>query len=188
MLRTHRAGKGSRNRRFPGVPPTPGLRGRGTSPGSPAGFLGSSGRGKHPPLLSCSSVPEGPSHLPLLISPASLLCPQDLRGLDGALEVGGQAWELSRLPGPSGPGIALSSSPAPPGESLPPASPDLRGIRGADPVWPPLLLPAQSPYLQLVHSHLLGRHSPAPVAGRRPRCGETLTPRLSTPPSSPMLL
>ena len=65
MLRTHRAGKGSggcggrglgsRNRRGPGVPPTPGLRGQGTSPGSPAGFLGSSGQGKCLPLLSCSS-------------------------------------------------------------------------------------------------------------------------------------
>ena len=32
---------------------------------------------------------EGPSRLPLLISPASLLCPQDPRGLDGALEWGG---------------------------------------------------------------------------------------------------
>ena len=50
MLRTHRAGKGpwgcgvwslgSRNRRGPGVPPTPGLRGQGTSTGSSAGFLG----------------------------------------------------------------------------------------------------------------------------------------------------
>ena len=60
MLRTHRAGKGpgrlrgwglgSSNRRGPGVSSTSGLRGQGTSPGSPAGFLGSSGRGK--PLLS----------------------------------------------------------------------------------------------------------------------------------------
>ena len=47
-------GLGSRNRSIPCVPPTPGLRGQGTSPGSPAGFLGSSGRGKCPPLLFCS--------------------------------------------------------------------------------------------------------------------------------------
>ena len=70
MLRTHRAGKGpggsggwglgSRNRRGPGVPPTSGLRGQGTSPGSPAGFLGSSGWGKGSPLLSCSSGLGGP--------------------------------------------------------------------------------------------------------------------------------
>ena len=33
----------------------PGLRGQGTSPGSLAGFLGLSGWGKHPLLLSCSS-------------------------------------------------------------------------------------------------------------------------------------
>ena len=43
---------------------------------------------------------EGPSRLPLLIFPASLLCPQDPHGLEGALEGGGSAWELSRLPGP----------------------------------------------------------------------------------------
>ena len=115
MLRTHRAGKGpggcggwglgSRNRRGPGVPPTPGLRGQGTSPGNSAGFLGSSGRGKHPPLLSCSSCwglgaplpPTSPDH------PSLLLCPQDPRGLDGVLEWGEAAWELSRLPCPSGP-------------------------------------------------------------------------------------
>ena len=119
-------GLGSRNRRGPGCPPFLVSRGQGTSPGSPAGFLGSSEQGKCPPLLSCSSslggplppaspdlpglppmpprthaawmgvwragdwpgssagslcpsgwgnrpplLPEGPSHLPLLISPAS---------------------------------------------------------------------------------------------------------------------
>ena len=103
MLRTHRAGKGpggcggwdlgSRNRRGPGVPPTPGLRGQGTSPGSPAGFLGSSGQGKRPPLLSFSSGLGGP------LLPAS----PDLPGLPSipsgpvwpegrALEVRGLAW------------------------------------------------------------------------------------------------
>ena len=30
---------------------------------------------------------------------------------------------------------------------LSPASPDLPGLRGADPVWPPLLLPSQSPHI-----------------------------------------
>ena len=104
MLRTHIAGKGhgscgewvlgSRNRRGPGVPPSPGLRERGTSPGRPASFLGLSGWGKCPPLLSCSSGPRG---------------------------------------------------------SLPPASPDLPGLRGTDPVWPPLLLPSQSPHILPVH-------------------------------------
>ena len=44
-------------------------------------------------------LPEGPSHLPLLISPASLLYPQDQCGQGGgvALEGRGPAWELSRL-------------------------------------------------------------------------------------------
>ena len=64
MLRTHRAGKvpgscggwslGSRNRRGPVLSPIPGLRGQGSSPGSPAGFLGSSGWGKCPPHFSSS--------------------------------------------------------------------------------------------------------------------------------------
>ena len=53
-------GLGSSNRREPGMPPTPGLRGQGTSSGSPAGFLGSSGWGKCSPLLSCSSGLGGP--------------------------------------------------------------------------------------------------------------------------------
>ena len=47
--------------------------------------------------------------------------------------------------------IALCSSPALLRESLPPASPDLAGLRGIDPVWPPLLLPPQSPYILPVH-------------------------------------
>ena len=73
MLRTHRAGKGpggcgrwglvSRNRRGPAVLPTPGLRGQGTSPGSPASFLGSSGQGKRPPILSRSSQMAPPACL-----------------------------------------------------------------------------------------------------------------------------
>ena len=98
MLRTHRAGKcpggcggwglGSRNRRGPGVPTTPGLRGQGTSPGSPAGFLGSSGWDKCPPLLSCSSNLGGPLPPASPDLPTSLLCPQDPRSLDGALEGG----------------------------------------------------------------------------------------------------
>ena len=75
MLKTYRAGKspggcggwglGSRNRRGPGVAPTPRLRGQGISLGSPAGFVGSSGWGKHPPFLSCSS------HLGWPLPPAS---------------------------------------------------------------------------------------------------------------------
>ena len=110
MLRTHRAGKGSgscggwglgsRNRRGPGVPPTPGLRGEGTSPGSPAGFLGSSAQGRHPPLLSSPAPPVGSAHLLLLTSQVSLLCPQGPTWPGGALEGRGSAWELSSLPVP----------------------------------------------------------------------------------------
>ena len=58
----------------------PGLTGAEQTPSSPA-----------PPVL------EGPSHLPLLISLASLLCPQGPRGLEWALEGGRSARELSRL-------------------------------------------------------------------------------------------
>ena len=47
---------------------------------------------------------------------------------------GTPAWELSRPPARVGQVIALCSSPALPGESLTPASPDLPGLRGANPV------------------------------------------------------
>ena len=162
MLRTHRAGKGpvgcwgwglgSRNRRVPSLPPTPGLRGQGTSPGRPAGFLGSGGWGKRSPLLSCSSSLGGP------LPPAS----PDFPGLPpmppGTHVAWRCVWRAGDQPGSSaGPlaqvdqAIALCSSPALPGESLLPASPDLPSFRGADPVWPPLLLPTQSCYILLVH-------------------------------------
>ena len=37
------------------------------------------------------------------------------------------------------------------GGPLPPASPDLPGLRGTDPVWPPPLLPLLSPHILPVH-------------------------------------
>ena len=89
MLRPYRGGKGpegcgrwslgSRNRRYPGVPRTPGLRGQGTSPGSPVGSLARVGRANA--LHSSLGPPfwKGPSCLPLLISPA--LGAQILSGL-----------------------------------------------------------------------------------------------------------
>ena len=65
------------------MPPTPALRGQWTSPGSPAGFLGSNGWDKRPPLLSCSSGLGGP------LPPAS----PDLPGLPpmppGPMRLGG---------------------------------------------------------------------------------------------------
>ena len=97
-------------------------------------------------------------------------------------------WEPSRLPGlewagqmPSSPSCSSGL-----GGPLPPASPDLPGLRGADPVWPPLLLPPQSPHVLLVHFGVrpvsLGVRVPR-SGGRSPVCGEMLTPSLPTPPS-----
>ena len=168
MLRTQRAGKGpggcegwslgSRNRRGTDVPPTPGLRGHGTSPGSPAGFLGLSGWGKRPPLLSCSSgLGSGrapPACLSLSPWPPSYAPRTHVawRGEEGPWRVGDQPRSSAGSPARVGQAIALHSSPTLPGESLPPASPDLSGLRGTYLVWPPLLLPLRSPYVLLVHS------------------------------------
>ena len=138
------------------------------------------------PSASLLLLLDGSSHLPLLMSSASLLCPQDPCGLDGALEWGYWSGSSAGSPAREGQATALRSSPALPGESLPPASPDLPGLRGADPVQPPLLLPPQSPYVLPVHSGVppvsLGIRVPhqwlahALVVGR-------LTPCLPTPPS-----
>ena len=149
MLRTHRAGKGpggcggwglgSRNRRGPGVPPTPGLRGQGTSPGSSAGPTGI-----------------------LLYAPRTHVA---WRGRwRGGYQPGGSADSL----GPSGRGNHPCSSPALPRGSLPYASPDLPCLRGADPVWPPLLLPAQSPTSYRFTWGLL----PSPWASGSPTSGQ----------------
>ena len=166
MLRTHRAGKGpgggaggggavlgSRNRRGPGVPPNPGLRGQGTSPGSQQTSWARVGRANT--LLSSPAPPvwEGPFCLPLLISPASLLCPQEPmqpgRGFGGqGIGLGAQQAPWARVSR----AITLHSSPASPRGPLLPASPNLPGLRDANPVWPPLLLPLQSPYVLPVHS------------------------------------
>ena len=90
-------------------------------------------------------VPEGPSHLPLLLSPwPPSYAPRThvaWMGLwSGGYRLGSSAGSLARV----GQVITLCSSPALPRESLPSASPDLPGLRGTDPVWPPLLLPPQS--------------------------------------------
>ena len=66
---------------------------------------------------------------------------------------------------------------------------DLPGLRGSDPVWPPLLLPLSPPTSYQFTWGLLpspwGQASP-PAAGRCPSCGKTLTQRLPTLPSLPM--
>ena len=73
MLRTHRAGKGPggsgglglrlKEEKGPGMPPSPGLRGQGTSPGSPEGSPCPSGPGDRPLLLSHSSRRDPPTCL-----------------------------------------------------------------------------------------------------------------------------
>ena len=149
MLRTHRAGKcpggcggwglGSRNRRGPGVPPIPGLRGQGTSSGSTAGFLGSSEWGKRPSLLSCSSYLGGP--LPPASPDLPNLPPMLARtyaAWRGLWRAGGQPGSLAGTCAQVGGAVTLGSSPAPPGWLLPPASPDLPSLppMPPGPTWP----------------------------------------------------
>ena len=113
MLRTHRAGigpgdcqgwsLGSRNRRGPGMPPTPGLRGLGTSPGRPALFLGLSGWDNHPPLLSHSFQRTPPTclgwtPLGLLPMPPGPMWPGE----------GGGAWRAGDRPASSAGSAGLS--------------------------------------------------------------------------------
>ena len=130
---------------------------------------------------------DGSSHLPLLISLASLLCPQDHAAWMGLWRAGYWLGSSAGSPARVGQAIALRFSPALPGESLLPASPDLPGLRGNDPAWPPLLLPTSVPLRPTTSlcssSRLLGHQRPRPVAGRSPSCGETLTRCLRTPPS-----
>ena len=95
---------------------------------------------------------EGPSHLPLLISLASFLCPQGPTCPGGGF--GGQGISLRAQQAPwaqVGRALILCSFPALPGGPFLPASPELPGLRGADPVWLPLLLSPQSTYVLLIH-------------------------------------
>ena len=145
------------------------------------------GQSPSAPLLL---LPEGPSHLPLLISPASLLCLQDPCSLDGALEGGYWLGSSAGSPAQVGQVITLHSSPALPGESVPPhprlpllispasGAPILSGLHSSTPSVP--LHPTSSLWGS---SRLLGHQSPRPAASRHPSCGETLTPCLPTPPS-----
>ena len=140
-------------------------------------------------LLSCPAPPvwEGPSYVPLLISLASLLCPQDPRSLDGTLGVGN--------------GLGAQQAPWPkwarrsPSASLPlfPESPSRLPLLISPALGVPILsgLHFSSPPQYPLHptgslwgsSHLLGHQSPPPAAGRHPSCGQMLTPRLLTLPS-----
>ena len=105
MLRTHRAGKGlgscggwglgSRNKGAKVCPPTRVSEGRGPhwEPSRPP-VLEWVGQLPSAPLLL---LLEGPSCLPLLISPASLLYPQGPMWPGGTLEGRRLAWELLSL-------------------------------------------------------------------------------------------
>ena len=93
-------------------------------------------------------VQDGSSHLSLLISPASLLRPQDQcgQGERGASEGRGPAWELSKLPGPEWAG-QMPSAPLPllpegPSHlslliSLTSGAPILFGLHFSSPLSPP---------------------------------------------------
>ena len=134
-------------------------------------------------------LPEGPSHLPLLISPASLLYPQDQCGQGGgvALEGRGPAWELSRLTvlewAGQTPSLLSSFSQRVPLACLSwsPQPQERQSCLAS--TSPPLSVPPHPTCSLWGSSHLLGRQSPPPVADRHPSCGEMLTPHLSTPPS-----
>ena len=165
MLRTHRAGKGpggcggwglgSRNRRGPVVPPHPWSQRAEDLTWEPSWLPMPHWAGQMPaaPLL----LPEGTSRLPLLFSPRPpSFAPRTnaAGGGGGGGGLGGQGISLGAQQAPCarvGRANALCSSPAPPGGPLPPASPDLPSLRGANPVWPPLFLPPQSPHLLPVH-------------------------------------
>ena len=197
----HRAGKGpggcegwglgSRNRRGPGVPSTPGLRGQGTSPGSPAGFLGSSWRGKRPPLLSCSSwglggplSPASPDLLGLPPMPPGPMCVGGGGGGRGTL--GGQGTSLGAQRTPRvhvGRAIALRSSPSPPRGPLPPASPDLPGL----PPMPPRTHAAWMGLWRAGDQPGSSAGSPAPVGQAIALRSSPTLPGEPLPPASPDL-
>ena len=91
---------------------------------------------------------EGPSCLPLLNSPWP---PSYAPKTNAAREVG-VPWRTGDQPGSSAGSPGLSGMGSHPqllscssGGFLLLTSPDLPGLRGADPVWPPLLLPTLSP-------------------------------------------
>ena len=161
MLRTHRAGKGPggyggvrlrlKEQKGPRCAPHPWSQRARDLTWEPSRLPGLEWAGQSPsaplPLL-----PDGSSHLPLLISPGLPPMPPGTHvAWRGLWRRGYQLGSSAGSPAPVGQVIALRSSPASPGEFLPPASPDLPGLRGAIPVWPPLLLPFQSPYLLPVH-------------------------------------
>ena len=135
MLRIHRAGKGPggcggvglrlKEQKGPRPASHPWSQRAGNLTWEPSRLPGFECVGQMPssPLLL---LLEGPSHLPLLFSPQPpSYAPKDPWDLEGALECSESAWELSRLPGPEW----VRQSPSAPLLLLPPASPDLPGLR-----------------------------------------------------------
>ena len=163
MLRTHRAGKGlvgcggwglgSRNRRGPDVSPTLVSEGGGPHLGAQQASWARVGGANALHSSPAPPVPQGPSHLPLLFSPQPPYDPKT-NASGGSGDLGGQGTGLgaqqaprARMDGAN----ALRFSPTLPEGPLLPASPDLPGLRGTDPVWSPLLLPPLSPHILPVH-------------------------------------
>ena len=137
-------------------------------------------------------LPEGPSRLPLLISLASLLCPQDPRGLEGALEggtgLGAQQapWPKWARQSPSTPLLLLPESPShlPLLISLASGVPILSGLHFSSHLGTPTSYRFTLGFLPC----LLGGQSPPPAADRHPGCGETLTLSSHTAILTPPLL
>ena len=137
-------------------------------------------------------LPESPSHLPLLISLASLLCPQDPRGLEGALEggtgLGAQQapWPKWARQSPSTPLLLLPESPShlPLLISLASGVPILSGLHFSSHLGTPTSYRFTLGFLPC----LLGGQSPPPAADRHPGCGETLTLSSHTAILTPPLL
>ena len=91
-------------------------------------------------------LPEGPSRLPLLISRASFLCPQDPHGLEGALDGGVTGLGVQQAPRPEwarrSPSTPLSVFPESPSHlplliSLASVAPILSGLYFSSPLSPP---------------------------------------------------
>ena len=199
MFRTHRAGKGpgncggwglgSRNRRGPGMPPTlPWSQRAGDLTWEPVRLPGLECWSS--PLLLLWSWMAPPTCLSWSPRPPSC-APRTHAAWRGLWREGVPAWELSTVPGPSGPGdyppllsccswrvtpACLSWSPWPQGRRSYLASTS-----------PPPSVPPHPTCSLGGSSHFLGRQCPPPGAGRCPSCGETLTRHLPTLPSSLMI-
>ena len=120
-------------------------------PGSSAGSPRPSGQGNFP--CSSPSPPRGP--LPSATPDLLGLPPMPPAPMWPGWGFGGGGTSLGTQQAPlpewarQSPSAPLPLFPESPLQS--PSSPDLPSLKGADPVWPPLLLPAQSPYILLAH-------------------------------------